>query len=102
MMMMSCSHIHSNLHSIHYHIPFIITFLVGSFCLYAFFFVQIPSLLSEQPISVLDREYEEVAAFLNEYSCIHASLMELSVSHQLVDWLKEAMKGISLCFCSDT
>ena len=64
-------------------------------------FGQIPSLLAEQPISVLDRQYEEIAEFLHGYSGIHVNLEELSVSHQLVDWLKEAMKGISVYPCSD-
>lgn len=58
-------------------------------------------MLAEQPISVLNRQYEEVAEFLHGYSGIHASLEELSISDQLVDWLKEAMKGISVCPCSD-
>ena len=58
-------------------------------------------MLAEQPISVLNRQYEEVAEFLHRYSGIHASLEELSVSDQLVEWLKEAMKGISVCPSSD-
>ena len=55
---------------------------------------QIPSRLADQPISVLDEQYEEVVVFLHGYSSVHASLEELSISHELVDWLKEAMKGI--------
>ena len=66
----------------------------------SFQFGQIPSLLAEQPISVLNRQYEEVAEFLHRISGIHASLEELSISDELVDWLKEAMKGISVCPCS--
>ena len=68
---------------------------------YVLSFGQIPSLLAEQPISVLNRQYEEVAEFLHRYSGIHASLEELSISDELIDWLKEAMKGISVCPWSD-
>ena len=57
-------------------------------------FGQIPSRLAVQPISVLDKQYEEVAEFLLGYSNIHSSLEELSSSHELVEWMKEAMKGI--------
>lgn len=61
---------------------------------YALYYGQIPSRLADQPISVLDEQYEEVAVFLHGYSSVHASLEELSISHELVDWLKGAMKGI--------
>ena len=82
---------------------FYLAFRIHSCPLYPYVlsFGQIPSLLAEQPISVLNRQYEEVAEFLHRYSGIHASLEELSISDQLVDWLKRAMKGISVCPCSD-
>ena len=64
-----------------------------SFLIFVLSFGQIPSRLAEQPISVLDRGYVEVAEFLNEYSVLHASLEELSSSQELIKWLKTAMKG---------
>lgn len=81
---MSLQHFHTILHShfVLHNLPI--------YCTYG----QIPSRLAEQPISVLDKEYEEVAEFLHGYSGIHACLEELSLSHALVKWLKEAMKGI--------
>ena len=85
--MMALQHVHSIPHSVHFCSVMHITPVCCPFG-------QIPLLLAEKPISVLDKQYEEVAEFLGGYSGIHDSIEELSVSHELVNWLKEAMKGI--------
>lgn len=79
-----------------------------SYLIFVLSFGQIPSRLAEQPISVLDGGYVEVAEFLNEYCDLHASLEELSISQELVEWLKTDMKGklkeVSTkyhCYCND-